>query len=317
MVDSAAESDRLGDALVELETDGIAYGDFALTVAIHGPLSVTESLDGDIRRIFTSHDAKVIREGYGQLPAWFSRMPAQPRRRQCRSVFLSAGAVASMAPIFGPPVGTPRSGHLKKAPRPPSPARRPFAPGAPRRLAVASPCCPSPPFLKGSRGLPLARVYVKHKHILLLLLINVSFPVGVCARGNGDPASSASTLGGSYPGFGLGFVVGPLARSAAVWCKYFVFSSLPIRKVLVLPFWEGRLPLSWVFSLLFSARYSQDRRSYYLFFTTCVNTPFWSKNRECNTPFWSKNRECNTPFWSWITSQNSGYLWINSTAAIA
>ena len=117
MVDTAAEaeSERLGDALVELETDGIAYGDLALTVALHGPLSLTESLDGDIRRIFTSHDAKVIREGYGQLPAWFSRMPAQPRRRQCRSVFLSAGAVASMAPIFGPPVGTPRSGHLRKA----------------------------------------------------------------------------------------------------------------------------------------------------------------------------------------------------------
>ena len=117
MVDTAAEaeSERLGDALVELETDGIAYGDFALTVALHGPLSLTESLDGDIRRIFTSHDAKVIREGYGQLPAWFSRMPAQPRRRQCRSVFVSAGAVASMAPLFGPPVGTPRSGHLRKA----------------------------------------------------------------------------------------------------------------------------------------------------------------------------------------------------------
>ena len=112
---AAAESERLGDALVELETDGIAYGDFALTVAIHGPLSVTESLDGDIRRIFTSHDAKVIREGYGQLPAWFSRMPAQPRRRQVRSVFVSVGAVASMAPIFGPPVGTPRSDHLRKA----------------------------------------------------------------------------------------------------------------------------------------------------------------------------------------------------------
>ena len=117
MVDTAAaaESDRLGDALVELETDGIAYGYLALTVAIHGPLSETESLDGDIRRIFASHDAKVIREGYGQLPAWFSRMPAQPRRRQVRSVFVSAGVVACMAPIFGPPVGTPRSGHLRKA----------------------------------------------------------------------------------------------------------------------------------------------------------------------------------------------------------
>ena len=117
MVDTAAaaESDRLGDALVELETDGVAYGDLALTIAIHGPLEHTESLDGDIRRIFASHDAKVIREGYGQLPAWFSRMPGQPRRRQVRSVFVSAGVTACMAPIFGPPVGTPQSGHLRKA----------------------------------------------------------------------------------------------------------------------------------------------------------------------------------------------------------
>ena len=115
MVDTAAaaESDRLGDALVELETEEIAYGDLALTVAVHGPLAETEGLDGDIRRLFASHDAKVIREGYGQLPAWFSRMPAQPRRRQVRSVFVSAGLAASMAPIFGPPVGTSKSGHLR------------------------------------------------------------------------------------------------------------------------------------------------------------------------------------------------------------
>ena len=117
MVDTAAaaESDRLGDALVELETDGVAYGDLSLTIAIHGPLEHSESLDGDIRRIFASHDAKVIREGYGQLPAWFSRLPGQPRRRQVRSVFVSAGVTACMAPIFGPPVGTPQSGHLRKA----------------------------------------------------------------------------------------------------------------------------------------------------------------------------------------------------------
>ena len=70
MVDTAAaaESDRLGDALVELETDGVAYGDLALTIAIHGPLEHSESLDGDIRRIFASHDAKVIREGIRPTP---------------------------------------------------------------------------------------------------------------------------------------------------------------------------------------------------------------------------------------------------------
>ena len=116
MVDSAADaaSSRLGNALVELEADGIAYGDLALTITLHGELEQTERLDGDIRRIFAAHDAKAIREGYGQLATWFCRLPAQPRKRQVRSVFVSAGAAACMAPIFGPPSGNPRSGHLQR-----------------------------------------------------------------------------------------------------------------------------------------------------------------------------------------------------------
>ena len=117
MVDSAAdvESARLGDALVELETQGIAYGDLALTIALHGDLAHIERLDGDILRIFAAHDAKAIREGYGQLPAWFCRLPAQPRKRQVRSVFVSAGAAACLAPIYGPPTGEARSPHLDRA----------------------------------------------------------------------------------------------------------------------------------------------------------------------------------------------------------
>ena len=61
-------------------------------------------------------------------------------------------------------------------------------------------------------------------------------------------------------------VGGSLARSTAVWCKSFIFSSLPIRKVLVLPFAGGVSPPLPVVSLLFSVSYPQDRRSYYLFF---------------------------------------------------
>ena len=55
-------------------------------------------------------------------------------------------------------------------------------------------------------------------------------------------------------------------RFAAVWCKSFVFSFLPIRKVLVLPFAEGVSPPLPVGSLLFSVSYPQASRSYYLFF---------------------------------------------------
>ena len=118
MVDSAAaaESDRLGAALVELEADGVAYGEAALTVALHGELDGIEQLDGDVRRLFAAHDAKVVREGYGQLPVWFSRLPAQPRARQVRRVFVSAGLTACLAPVFGPPRGPARSAHLRREP---------------------------------------------------------------------------------------------------------------------------------------------------------------------------------------------------------
>ena len=116
MVDSAAvaESDRLGAALVELEADGVAYGEASLTVALHGDLDEIERLDGDVRRLFAAHDAKVVREGFGQLPVWFSRLPAQPRRRQVRNVVVSAGLAACLAPVFGPPRGSARSNHLRR-----------------------------------------------------------------------------------------------------------------------------------------------------------------------------------------------------------
>jgi len=116
MVDSAAavESDRLGAALVELEADGVAYGDATLTVALHGELDEIERLDGDVRRLFAAHDAKAVREGYGQLPVWFSRLPAQPRKRQVRTVFVSAGLAACLAPVFGPPRGSARCRHLDR-----------------------------------------------------------------------------------------------------------------------------------------------------------------------------------------------------------
>ena len=118
MVDSAAaaESDRLGAALVELEADGVAYGEASLTIALHGELEGIERLDGGVRRLFAAHDAKVIREGYGQLPAWFARLPAQPRKRQVRKVFVSAGLAACLAPVFGPPKGNRTSRHLGREP---------------------------------------------------------------------------------------------------------------------------------------------------------------------------------------------------------
>ena len=114
MVDATAdaESSRLGSALVELEADGVAYGDLSLTLALHGPLNQTEALDAELRRIFAAADAKLIREAYGQIPCWFSRLPAQPPKRQLRKIFVSAGVTACLAPLFGPPNAPAKSPHL-------------------------------------------------------------------------------------------------------------------------------------------------------------------------------------------------------------
>ena len=60
------------------------------------------------------------------------------------------------------------------------------------------------------------------------------------SRASGLTRPLAAAIRGFDSGFGLGFVVDPLARTAAVCRKSFVFSSLPIRKVLVLPFAGGR-----------------------------------------------------------------------------
>ena len=66
---------------------------------------------------------------------------------------------------------------------------------------------------------------------------------------------SATAIRGFDSGFWVDFVVGPPVCSAAVWFKSFVFSFLPIRKVLVL------------FLVLVSGGFiHSSRRSYYLFF---------------------------------------------------
>lgn len=115
MVDAAAatEADRIAAAGSELENDGVAYGDLSLCLALHGvDEEETERSLGELHRIFGQVDAKLIRERYNQLGAYFARLPGQPRPRQLRKVFVSAGAAGALAPLFGPSRGHPRSRHL-------------------------------------------------------------------------------------------------------------------------------------------------------------------------------------------------------------
>ena len=115
MVDAAAatEADRIALAGTELESEGVAYGDLSLCLALHGrDAEEAERSFAELNRIFGQMDAKLIRERYYQLGAYFARQPGQPRPRQLRKVFVSAGAAGALAPLFGPSRGHPRSRHL-------------------------------------------------------------------------------------------------------------------------------------------------------------------------------------------------------------
>ena len=109
---ASVEAARAGEALVELETEGVGYGDVALSVAVRGTAERLEQSGADIARVFGGLDAKAVRETYGQLAVWFGRLPGQPAARQPRRVFVSAGVAACLAPLFGPARGDRRCAHL-------------------------------------------------------------------------------------------------------------------------------------------------------------------------------------------------------------
>ena len=116
LVDSAAaaESAALGDALVELQTDGVPWGKLAASLSIHAPsLQQLEELDSSVVKIFTGRDIKILREGYGQLSTWFARLPGQSASRQLRRMPVSAGTALCCAAIFAPGRGDPESKHLE------------------------------------------------------------------------------------------------------------------------------------------------------------------------------------------------------------
>ena len=114
VADAAAVADieRLGAARIELETDGVAYGELCLSVTVHGPLAEIERQDAQLKRIFAACDAKLIRERFAQPSILFGRLPGAPRSRQVRPVMASAGVAAAIAPVSQPRQGAKTCPHL-------------------------------------------------------------------------------------------------------------------------------------------------------------------------------------------------------------
>ena len=189
MEDSAAatEAARLGEALVEVESDGIAYGDLSCGIALHG--QDLERRAADVLSIFAAADAKIIRESYGQLATWFARLPGQPAARQVRTVMVSSGVAGCLAPLWGDPDGHKSCAHLRAAPLAlfETPTRRPY------RYDL---------FNGGDVGhtLVLGATGSGKSFLLNFLLVNAQrYRPRVCVLDlGGGYRSLSSTLGGSY-----------------------------------------------------------------------------------------------------------------------
>ena len=114
---SGAAVETLYAASLELETEGIPFGELAysISVAVDSRAKLDE-IGAQIERVFLHHNAKAVRERYGQPPVWFQRFPGQVVQSFSRPVFVSSGQVATLAPLFGAPRGYDRCAHLDKPP---------------------------------------------------------------------------------------------------------------------------------------------------------------------------------------------------------
>ena len=114
---AGAAVQQLGNAQLELETHGIPYGDFALSIAAAASSrSELDEVGAAIERTFIQLDGKAVHETYGQPSTWFQRWPGQPPKPFARPIFMSSGQAASLAPLFGPSPGYSRCQHLDKPP---------------------------------------------------------------------------------------------------------------------------------------------------------------------------------------------------------
>ena len=112
--DKAAEAEaaQLGEALRELEVDGLPFGDHSLAVVLRGhDASALEAARPKLLRIAAAADARFHRETYNGLNAWFAMAPGN-HERQLRKNYLSAAVAADLAPLWAVPAGSVRDEHL-------------------------------------------------------------------------------------------------------------------------------------------------------------------------------------------------------------
>lgn len=107
-----AEAVQLGEALRELEVDGMPFGEHSLSVVLRSREQTRiEAVRPELLRIAAAADARFHRETYNGLNAWFAMAPGN-HGRQLRHNYLSAAVAADLAPLWAVSEGDQRDRHL-------------------------------------------------------------------------------------------------------------------------------------------------------------------------------------------------------------
>ena len=107
-----AEASQLGEAIRELEVDGLPFGDHSLSVVLRGrDASALDEARPELLRIAAAADGRFHRETYNGLNAWFAMAPGN-HERQLRKNYLSAAVAADLAPLWAVSEGSVVDEHL-------------------------------------------------------------------------------------------------------------------------------------------------------------------------------------------------------------
>jgi len=115
LIDDSADAKKaqIGAALLEMEVEGRAFGECALTLAIYDrDATIVDESVAQAVKIFAAHDGAVVEETYNVLNAWVAMMPGN-YAHQVRHLALMDINLADMSFLFTMDCGDTRNAHLE------------------------------------------------------------------------------------------------------------------------------------------------------------------------------------------------------------
>lgn len=116
LVDNSKEAliADLGDCMTVMEMNGMQFGEFSLTLLVHGEnLGTVEQAEGELMKAFSAHDGTLFAERYNLLNAFFATLPGN-QAFNLRRLYLSDANYADLSFLFTIHGGDRTNAHLRR-----------------------------------------------------------------------------------------------------------------------------------------------------------------------------------------------------------